>query len=245
MVEVQPPRGDVIMEGPDQRPLLILSREGEGRVALMLSDQVWLWARGFEGGGPHVDLLRRLSHWLMKEPDLEEEALRASVRGTEIVIERQTMEDAVGPVTVIPPSGEGYEVVLQETEPGLWRTIVPAEEIGLWRMEDGELIAFAHLGPPNPREFLDARSTPTILSPSVEASNGRIARMANAEGRLELPRILPVRSGSNFAGSDWIGIRMTDASLLLGVDRLPLFAGFLGLAILLGALAATWYREGR
>jgi hypothetical protein len=245
MVEVQPPRGDVIMEGPEQRPLLVLSREGEGRVALLLSDQVWLWARGYEGGGPNVDLLRRLSHWLMKEPDLEEEALRATARGSEIVIERQTMEETTGPVTVIPPTGEGYEVVLEETEPGLWRTIIPAEEIGLWRVEQGELLAFAHLGPPNPREFLDARSTPNLLQPLADESHGRIARMADANRNLDLPRILPVRSGSTFAGNDWIGVRMTDASLLLGVDRLPLFAGFLGLAILLGALAATWFREGR
>ncbi|MCC6982154.1 MAG: hypothetical protein IT535_02680 [Bauldia sp.] len=245
MVEVEPPRGDIVMEGPDERPLLVLSREGEGRVALLLSDQVWLWARGYEGGGPNVDLLRRLSHWLMKEPDLEEEALRATARGSEIVIERQTMEETVGPITVIPPTGEGYEVVLQESEPGLWRTIVPAEEIGLWRVEDGDHLAFAHLGPPNPREFLDARSTPNLLQPLVEESGGRIARMADQDRRLDLPRILPVRSGSSFAGGDWIGVRMTEASVLLGVDRLPLFAGFLGLAILLGALAATWYREGR
>ncbi len=245
IAEVTQPRGDVVLEGPDQRPLLVLSREGEGRVALLLSDQVWLWARGFEGGGPHVDLLRRLSHWLMKEPDLEEEALRAEARGSEIVIERQTMNETIGPITVVPPTGEGYEVAPQETEPGLWRAIVPAEEIGLWRFEDGELLAFAHLGPPNPREFLDVRSTPNLLEPLVEQSNGRVGRFATADGRLDLPRVVPVRSGTAFSGSDWIGVRMTEASILLGVDRLPLFAGFLGLAILLGALAATWYREGR
>ena len=52
-------------------------REEKGRVALLLSDQAWLWARGYQGGGPHLDLLRRIAHWLMKEPALEEEALRA------------------------------------------------------------------------------------------------------------------------------------------------------------------------
>ena len=84
-----------VMEGPDNKPLLVLSREGEGRVGLLLSDHIWLWARGFEGGGPHLDLLRRLSHWLMKQPDLEEEALRLIVRGRDLVIERQTMADTV------------------------------------------------------------------------------------------------------------------------------------------------------
>ena len=77
------------MQAAGDKPLLVLSREGEGRVALLLSDHIWLWARGYEGGGPHLDLLRRLSHWLMKQPDLEEEALRLSSRGRELVIERQ------------------------------------------------------------------------------------------------------------------------------------------------------------
>src|SRR5579883_2032606 len=80
LVDARPEKGTTVMQGPDGKPLLQLSREGEGRVALLLSDHIWLWARGFEGGGPHLDLLRRLSHWLMKEPDLEEEALRLSVR---------------------------------------------------------------------------------------------------------------------------------------------------------------------
>ena len=87
------------MQGPDDKPLLVLSREGEGRVALLLSDHIWLWARGYEGGGPHLDLLRRLSHWLMKQPDLEEEALRLSARGRELDVERQTMADEVAQVT--------------------------------------------------------------------------------------------------------------------------------------------------
>ena len=93
------------MEGPDNKPLLVLSREGEGRVGLLLSDHIWLWARGFEGGGPHLDLLRRLSHWLMKQPDLEEEALRLIVRGRDLLIERQTMADSVNEVTLTLPSG--------------------------------------------------------------------------------------------------------------------------------------------
>ena len=105
LVDTRKPTGTAVMEGPDNKPLLVLAREGEGRVALLLSDHIWLWARGFEGGGPHLDLLRRLSHWLMKEPDLEEEALRLEVRGHELLIRRQTMADDVAPVTLTSPSG--------------------------------------------------------------------------------------------------------------------------------------------
>jgi hypothetical protein len=233
------------MDGPDDRPLLILNREGEGRVGMLLSDDAWLWARGYEGGGPHVDLLRRLAHWLMKEPDLEEEALRASAAGTDLTIERQTMADTTGEVTVRAPSGATQNVTLNQVMPGLWRTRVAADELGLWRVEQGDRRAFASVGPANPREFTDVRSTAARLTPAAEATGGAVVRLADASGTLDLPRIVPVRSGSNYAGNGWLGIRMSDASVLKGVDRIPLFAGFLGLALILGALAVTWYREGR
>ncbi len=74
---MQPEHGRTLMDGAEKQPLLVLDHKGKGRVALLTSDQAWLWARGYEGGGPHSDLLRRLSHWLMKEPDLEEERLIA------------------------------------------------------------------------------------------------------------------------------------------------------------------------
>jgi hypothetical protein len=254
LIDVDPPDGDVLMEGAGDRPLLVLNRQGEGRVALLLSDHTWLWARGYEGGGPHVDLLRRLAHWLMKEPDLEEEALRATARPNGVVIERQTMADETDPVMVRKPSGAEQIVALGEAGPGLWRATVPADEIGLYRVEQGEYRAFAHVGAANPREFIDARSTDVILRPLVEESRGYIGRMADSSGNLALPRIVPVRSSTSTVGADWLGIRTTDASVLTGVTRVPLFYGFIGLfgvAGLFGLIAlvglpfATWLREGR
>jgi hypothetical protein len=245
VVGISHPRGDIVMDGPDDRPLLILNREGEGRVGMLLSDDAWLWARGYEGGGPHVDLLRRLAHWLMKEPDLEEEALRAFAGGTDLTVERQTMAETVGEVTVRAPSGATRSVTLNEVMPGLWRTRIAADELGLWRVEQGDRRAFASVGPANPREFTDVRSTAERIRPAAEATGGAVVRIADASGNLDLPRLVPVRSGGNYAGNGWLGIRMSEASVLKGVDRIPLFAGFLGLALILGALAATWYREGR
>ena len=201
-----------------------------------------------------MDLLRRLAHWLMKEPDLEEEALRATARSNGIVIERQTMADETDPVMVRKPSGAETLVTLTEAGPGLWRTTIPADEIGLYRVEQGEHRAFAHVGAANPREFIDARSTAEVLGPLVRETRGYIGRMADASGNLTLPRIVPVRSSTSTAGSDWLGIRTTDASVLTGVTRVPLFYGFIGLfgvAGLFGLLAlvglpfATWLREGR
>src|SRR5216684_9077532 len=147
LVDTRNPNGTVVMHGPDDKPLLVLSRQGEGRVALLLSDHIWLWARGYEGGGPHLDLLRRLSHWLMKQPDLEEEALRLSSHGRELAIERQTMADSVDPVVVTSPSGQTRTVTLGASEPGVWRANVPAGELGLWRASDGKLTALTNIGP--------------------------------------------------------------------------------------------------
>jgi hypothetical protein len=242
------------MKGADDKPLIVLKREDKGRVAQILSDNTWLWARGYEGGGPDVDLLRRLAHWLMKEPDLEEEALRAKAGPTGLTIERQTMGDTALPVTVTKPSGERQTVTLTSSGPGLWRATIAADEIGLWRVEEGDKRAFAHIGATNPLEFVDARSTPDKLAPLVTETRGYLGRMGNADGSLSLPRIVPVRGAGATAGSDWLGIRMTDASVLKGITRIPLFTGFLGLfgvaglfglAALLGLPIATWLREGR
>src|SRR6202044_3849287 len=115
------------------------ARYGEGRVALLLSDQIWLWSRNYEGGGPHLDLLRRMSHWLMKQPDLDEEALRLQVHGRDLVVLRQTMADSVAPVTITSPSGATRELTLSVGEAGTWQAITPANELGLWQASDGTL----------------------------------------------------------------------------------------------------------
>src|SRR5690348_3873984 len=162
LVNAKRSTGSALMQGPDGKPLLVLSREGKGRVALLLSDHIWLWARGYEGGGPHLDLLRRLSHWLMKQPELEEEAMRLIAHGRDLTIERQTMADSVDPVTVTSPTGAARTLELQKAEPGLWRTTISAKELGLWRATDGKLTALANVGPPNPREFANVTSTTDV-----------------------------------------------------------------------------------
>jgi hypothetical protein len=233
-----------IMTGADGEPLLLLSRYGEGRVALLLSDQIWLWARGYEGGGPHLDLLRRMSHWLMKQPDLDEEALRLQVEGHDLVVLRQTMADSVAPVTVTSPSGATRQLTLREGEPGTWRSTIPANELGLWQATDGTLKALINVGPTNPKEFSEVTSTTDMLKPLAQASGGDVRRLVEGSS-IELPRIVPVHSSSVFRGDGWMGVKMRDGSVVKGVGVLPMFAGLIGLLLLLGAFAATWLREGR
>ena len=244
LIDTRNPTGTAVMEGPDNKPLLVLAREGEGRVALLLSDHIWLWARGFEGGGPHLDLLRRLSHWLMKEPDLEEEALRLVVRGHELLVRRQTMSDEASPVTLTSPSGTTSTLKLVPKEPGSWEASTTASELGLWRATDGKLNALVNIGPANPREFAEVTSTTSVLAPIAAATGGDSRRLDDGGG-MNVPRILAVRSGDTYKGDDWIGLKMRDASVIRGIGVLPVFAGLLGLLLLLGSLAGTWAREGR
>ena len=244
LIDIGQPTGAVVMDGPDDKPLLVLDRKGEGRVGMLLSDHGWLWARGFEGGGPHAALYRRMAHWLMKEPELEEERLTASGRGMTLDIARQTMSDDPGPATIITPTGQTLEVELSPASPGVFTGSVETGEIGLYQIGNGDLTALAHVGPVNAPEFQDTVSTTDVLRPAANASGGSVRRLESAAG-VALPGIVPVRVGGEASGRDWIGLRTTGDSVLRSVDRLPLFAGFFGLAALLLALGSMWYREGR
>jgi hypothetical protein len=244
VVDTRNVTGTSVMDGPDDKAALVLSRVGEGRVALLLSDHIWLWARGYEGGGPHLDLLRRMSHWLMKQPDLDEEALRLLVQGKDLAVIRQTMADNVSPVTVTSPSGATRELTLSASEPGTWRSTIPANELGLWQATDGTLKALINVGPTNPKEFSEVTSTTEMLKPLTQATGGDARRVMNGSS-LDMPRILGVRASSVFRGDSWLGLKMREASVVKGIGVLPVFAGVIGLLLLIGAFAATWLREGR
>ena len=244
LVGISDTRGAAVMKGAGDRPLLLLDRLEQGRVGMLLSDQGWLWARGLEGGGPHVSLYRRIAHWLMKEPELEEERLYAEGRGMTLEIRRQTMNDDPGPATLTSPSGKTIDTDLTEAEPGVFSATIDADEIGLHRIGNGDLVALAHVGPVNAPEFADMASTEQLLRAPAEKTGGGVRRVARRSG-VSVPGIAPVRHTGNASGRDWIGLRATDDSILKAVNRAPLFGGFLGLGALLLALGSMWRREGR
>jgi membrane protein implicated in regulation of membrane protease activity len=245
VLDTQVTAGQTVMSGAQDRPLLVLEREGEGRVALLLSDHAWLWARGYQEGGPHVDLLRRTAHWLMREPALEEEALRATTQGERIFIERQTMAEEVPPVSVTAPSGAETSIALEPYLPGLFRAEITGEERGLHTLRNDDLVAFASVGPANPRELADVFSTTEQLADIVAETGGSVRRLSREEGALSVPRIQSVRGDARAYGNDWIGIRPSGSAVVLGVSVTPLALGLLGLLLLLGAVLAAWLGEGR
>ncbi|MHA7968459.1 hypothetical protein [Rhizobium sp. CAU 1783] len=244
-VDVDPPRGETVMTAADGRPLLVLDRAEEGRVAMLLSDQGWLWARGFEGGGPHVSLYRRIAHWLMKEPELEEEALKARASGRTLEVTRQTIGGDPGVATVRYPSGKTEALPLAETAPGLYRAEKRMDETGLFTISNGEFSTLVHVGAVDAPEFKAMVSTLDTLKPLATETKGHLARLDDGNGGIRLPDILPVRGAVRLADDSRLLVRLTDETVLKGVNTLPLFAGFAGLAVLLLAISATWWREGR
>ena len=236
--------GQTIMDGPDGKPLLVLSRVEKGRVGLLLSDQMWLWARGYDRGGPYLELLRRLAHWLMKEPELEEEALRASAKGREVTVERQSVSDPERQVDLVSPDGTRMNLKPTTVAPGLSRARVTVDHYGLYRAEDGAHVALVNVGPENPLEMQDVVSTPERLRPIAEATGGAVRRLAEAAGdSVTVPRIVGLNPAPSYGGSDYIGIKRTGSSEVIGARSTSLASGFFGLALLLGAVIAAWILE--
>jgi len=147
-------------------------------------------------------------------------------------------------VTLTSPSGARSTVNLKAAEPGLWHAAVTAKELGLWRATDGKLTALANVGPANPLEFAEVTSTTEVLRKLTDATGGDSRRLADGDA-ISVPRLVPVRTSSTFKGDDWIGLKMRDVSVVRGIGVLPIFAGLIGLLLMVGSLAATWAREGR
>jgi hypothetical protein len=242
LVDARAESGEVVMSGLDNKPLLVLSREEQGRLALLLSDHGWLWARGYEGGGPQTELLRRLAHWLMKEPDLEEEYLSGKQDNDNIIIERRTMADTAAPVTVTPPSGATRQIELKQVTPGVWRAGLPVTEPGIHRLADGKLTAAVAIGSADPKETADPVATEAKLAPAAKASGGGLFWL---EDYSNLPRIGKADAGRQMAGSGWLDFKANNAHRVRAVHELPLFSTLGSLALLLMGFAAMWYREGR
>ncbi|UYN95197.1 MAG: hypothetical protein KIT25_24840 [Enhydrobacter sp.] len=246
LVTARSEQGNTILSGAEDRPLVVLDRVGEGRVAQLMSDHLWLWNRGIDGGGPQPELVRRVAHWLMKEPDLEEEALRATAVGGRIEVTRRTLSTTFPQVTMTapaPPQGEAAtrSLELRQIAPGLGHAVVDVDKPGLYRFTDGTLKAVAAVGSPDPLEFSDVRATDAKLKPIVEASNGALLWLADQND----PDIRSTRPGRAAGGSDWIGLRRNEGYTVAGINQLPLLPGLLVALAFLLAICSAWWREGR
>jgi hypothetical protein len=240
-IDVEPADGgQTVLTGIDERPLLVLSRQGQGRVALLASDQAWLWSRGFEGGGPQMELLRRLAHWMMKEPELEEEALWAEATGQTMRIIRRTLDDGVGPLTLTRPDGETEVLTLEETAPGRFEAVYDGPQVGLYRLEEGDKSAVVGLGPSAPKEFEQTIASAGALEPLIDTRRGGVMPLRDG-----LPVLRNVREGRPAAGRGWIGITPREAYQTMDLTQMPLLPPWLVLLLASGLIVGAWLREGR
>ncbi len=244
-IDVRPKGGQTLMTGAGGMPLLQLERIGKGRAALLASDEMWLWARGYEGGGPEAEILRRVAHWLMKEPDLEEESLRAEANGNRITVTRRSLDAKPVAATVTAPSGKTTTLDLVATHGGEASAVVDADELGLYRVSDGSHTALAAVGPLNPIEFQDVRATADKLAPVASASGGSIHWLEEG-GVPELRQIAHARdyAGAGAIGS-WIAFKSNGDYVVTGVRQAPLLPALLVLLAALLMLALAWRREGK
>jgi len=240
LIELEETSGTTVMSGMDGRPLLVLDRVGEGRIALLGSDHAWLWSRGFEGGGPQLELLRRLAHWMMREPELEEEALSATAEGQMMTVTRRTLKENTGDVELTGPDGTVTMVPLEEVRPGRFEATVEGPQIGLYRLREGDEEAVIALGPSAPKEFEQTIANADFLQPVITPTRGGVLRLEDG-----MPDLRHVRAGRPAAGRGWLGITPRDAYLTADVTLTPLVSAWLFL--LLGSLLiiGAWLREGR
>jgi len=241
LVEVTPLRGQVVMSGPGDRPLLVLDRVEDGRVAVLASDHAWLWGRGYEGGGPQLELLRRLAHWMLKEPELEEESLTATAKGPALTITRRSVEDTPpGALTITGPDGAEVALDLPEVGPGKYQADWEAPMLGLYRLEQGDLVRVVAVGPRAPREFEETIATGEKLADIVTPTNGGVLRLEDGA-----PDLRTVREGRQAHGRGWIGITPRGAYLTEDIRVAALLPGWLYLLFAAGLAVAAWLIEGR
>jgi hypothetical protein len=238
-VTVTTPKAHTLMRASDDRPLLVVNRVEKGRVGVLLSDSLWLWARGWQGGGPQAELVRRLAHWLMGEPDLEEEALTAQVNNGQLVLNRRSLSPRTTPpqALVTDPEGSQQTIPLSASGPGQWQGRLNAPLPGLWQVQEGDLRSAVAVPDPDPTESAAVVATAQPLEPLVKASKGTLTWLALSD----IPQ--PRRSGQ--ADPNRLSLLNHQTTVTLGYQQSPLIPPWLFALATLAALVVVWRQEGR
>ncbi len=216
--------GDVLMTGggAENWPLLVLANEGQGRVGMMLSDQFWLWTRGGAHDGPALPLLRRVVHWLLREPALEAEALDASVVDGHLLVARRTLgADYPGDAAAVRPDGSTQSIPLRQAAPGRYEADIQAPLPGVWKITEGGMTTYAASMQSNGAEFED-----------LAASAAPLHGLANVVWLGQTP-------APDLAGM----ILRRHASEVTGTSDVPLLPPLPAMIMAMALLAAAWWRE--
>ena len=242
MVEGLTISGDVLLEGPENRPLLILNRIGQGRVAQILSDQSWVWSRSENNKGPQADLLRRLVHWLMKEPELEENELSAKVEKDTILITRNSLALNSKPVSLISPSNNKMEIYLDELGNGKQIGKVLSPEQGIWKLSSGKSSISIIVGNSNSSEYLDVRTTDLIIKPIVDKNMGSITWL-NSQNNF--PNINHLPRSQMKTESKNIQLIKNKKYFIKNLKQTSITPWYILLILSIVLIFLSWYRESR
>ena len=243
VIDNDPIGGDVLMEGADGVPLFVIDKVRDGRVAMLMSDQAWLWAKGHDGGGPYREMFRRTAHWLMGEPELDAETLSGVRDGDNLVITRRSLDEVDDPVDVIAPDGKRREVTLDRVADGLYRATLPLQGQGAYRLSNGDISAITAVGALNPKEYENLLPTEEVLAPLSQATKGLIKSVGLEESGL--PEIRRPKAGRQTSGNNWMGLVSHDAYTVTQSRRTPLAPGIFLFGLFFIFLAWAWRREGK
>ncbi|WP_417843634.1 hypothetical protein [Thalassospira sp.] len=237
-----------VMTGINDLPLLTMSRVGEGRAAILTSDQMWLWQRGHDGGGPIAELLRRLSHWLMKEPALEENTITTTRSADDASLDLTWRKIGAAPQTataIDPVTLSAINAPFTRQSDQTWQANIPIAQHGLIRITARDAKGKSQTALHVDRDVLTSErrnttSTTEILGKIVAANNGYIGRIENG-----LPAFRRVTRESSWNGPKWAGMVQTESyRTLIGTTNnlLPLPAlAIIGVILCLFG----WRRETR
>lgn len=227
--------GRALLEG-EGAPLLVLAGAGRGRVGLLASTDIWWWARDVAGTGPQTELLRRVAHWLMQEPDLEERQLDVSARGRRIGIGVRGL-DLPGTARVTDPGGRTGDVRLVRTSEGRVAAGLSVARDGIFTVTAGSMRRQVQAG--SVAEFDTVRPRAAPLDDVARRSGGGVFRLADG-----LPAFRRVAPGDRTHGPGWAGL-VRGRGALTGIDQQPLLPPLAWALTIAAAAGFSWWRERR
>ena len=229
------------MQTNDGKPLLILDKVGEGRVAQLLSDNSWVWSRSINDKGPQSRLLRRTIHWLLKEPELQEENIITKVKNNKIEIIKNNLTKGDVNASVIGPDQKTINFVIKDSKNGQLKTIIDAKISGKYKITIGEKTKVIFVGKTNFLETNDIISTEKKVSPIASLSKGGVFWLEK-----NFPNIISVNKESNIkAGLNWLGIHNKNNYNIKKITNYNLIPWYIYLIILILLILLTWYRESK
>ncbi|MTI10261.1 hypothetical protein [Curvivirga aplysinae] len=239
-ISVEAKEGNVLMHGVADQPLLILNRVEKGRVAQLFSDQIWLWAKGYEGGGPYSELIRRLSHWLMKEPELEENDLKAYIEGDRIFVEMRSLVPQEPIVSIEGPDENITELPLRDIGNGRYIGEKKLDFIGLHQVSNGERTVLATENVGQNKEWQALNATTAHIEPLIKDMYGSYRFI-----EMGLPDIRHKKPSRQYTGKNWISFVKNNSYKITGVTYRNLINGWVGLILAVLFIMLCWRREAR